>query len=410
MSEQTQLFGMALGVSEPIYIKGVRFDAGIGELHIDMDFRKGGKFPCSECGAQGCAVHDTTDKTWRHLNFFQYKCYLHFRTPRTKCDTCGERLYVPAWSSARSGFTLLFEAFVMTLAAVMPMNQIAKLVGEQDTLLWRIFGKHVDAGYERKEMSEVTRVSIDETSMKKGHDYITVVVDADKRETLYCTPGKDKSTVSSFLETLEKHGGDRENITAVSMDMSPAYISAANEYLPNASITYDKFHVIKLMNEAVDQVRREEQRTNPLLKNTRYVWLKNPGNLTKRQQEKLETVSKENTRTGRAYRIKLTLQDVYRFQGTAQQAETEYKKWRNWAMRSQLDPVKSVAKTIKQHWTGVLNYFTTRLTAGPSEGLNSLIQAVKRRARGFRNPKTFIRMIYWVSAGIMDDVLGRLPT
>jgi transposase len=112
MMGQTVLFAVALGIEEPIYIKAIRFEKEAGELHIDMDFRQKVQFGYSICGAEGRRVYDSEKKTWRHLNFFQYKCYLHFRTPRTKCPKCGIHLYTPAWSRKGSGFTLLFELLV----------------------------------------------------------------------------------------------------------------------------------------------------------------------------------------------------------------------------------------------------------------------------------------------------------
>ena len=125
MDIQQQLFGMALGVDEPIFIEEIEFNKDDGELHIYMNFRRCGKFNCPVCGKKECVVHDTTEKTWRHLNFFQYKCFIHFRTPSTKCDDCGAHIFVQKWGRQQSGFTMLFEAFVLTLAREMPISKIA---------------------------------------------------------------------------------------------------------------------------------------------------------------------------------------------------------------------------------------------------------------------------------------------
>ena len=143
MDIQEKLFGIALGVEEPIYIEKIWFDKEAGELHIYMNFKRGGKFTCSVCGKKDCTVHDTTEKTWRHLNFFQYKCFIHFRTPSTKCDDCGVHLFVPEWGRTQSGFTMLFEAFILTLAREMPISKIAEIVDENDTRIWRIVSAHV---------------------------------------------------------------------------------------------------------------------------------------------------------------------------------------------------------------------------------------------------------------------------
>jgi transposase len=394
MDIQAKLFEVALNVEEPIYIDKIEFNKGDGELHIHMDFKRGGKFDCAVCEASGCPVHDTTAKTWRHLNFFQYKCYIHLRTPNTKCDSCGVHLWIPPWGRTRSGFTMLFEAFVLTLAKEMPISKIAELVDEHDTLLWRIFNAHVKKAYSEKDMLKVTKIGIDETSSKKGHNYISVFVDMEARDVVFATVGKDAKTISKFCEELPKHGGNADNISEVSMDMSPAFISGATEKFTNASITFDKFHVVKQLNEALDEIRRNEQKVNPCLKGSRYIWLKNPSNLTVRQQNDLKTLSKENRKLSKAYQMKLTFQDIYRCIYDRDTADFALRKWLSWAVRSRLDPIKKFAKMVKSHYSGILRFFDSRLTAGLSEGINSKIQEIKRRAKGFRNMNNFISMIY----------------
>ena len=178
------------------------------------------------------------------------------------------------------------------------------------------------------------------------------------------------------------------------MDMSPAFISGAKKHLPNASITFDKFHVIKQLNEAIDEIRRNEQKINPCLKGSRYIWLKNPAKLTVRQQTDLKTLSKENRRLAKAYQMKLTFQDVYRYTPDKETADFAILKWLSWAIRSRLEPIKKFAKMVKAHYSGILRFFDSRLTASISDGINSRIQEVKRRAKGFRNIDNFINMVY----------------
>jgi transposase len=167
---EKELFGAALGISEPVYIAEITFDIEEGELHIQMNFRPGGRFTCSECGEADMPVHDTVDKTWRHLNFWQYKTFIHMRTPRTKCPKCGIHLRQPSWGRVQSGFTMLFEAFVIALAKEMPISQIGKLIDEHDTRIWRIIRHHVKRAHEKKNYSEVTSIGCDETSSRKGHN------------------------------------------------------------------------------------------------------------------------------------------------------------------------------------------------------------------------------------------------
>jgi len=391
------LFSVALGIVEPLYIEEIVFD---GDLHIDLNFQRGSKFACSECGEEGLPVYDTVKKTWRHLNFFQYNCYLHLRTPRTTCPKCGERLWIPPWARSQSGFTALFEAFIMILAKEMPVSSISKLIGEHDTRIWRIINWHVYGAYKEKDFSDVKKVGCDETSSRKGHKYVTIFADMDNGNVLYATEGKSSDTVESFAEELPKHKAVPEQIKEVTIDMSAAFISGVETHLPEASITFDKFHVIQALNKVQDEVRRSEQKNNPLLKNTRFIWLKNPDNLTGSQTDKLETLRNENIKTAKVYQMKLTFQDIYRNIQDPIVAKVAIKKWLSWADRSRIEPVKNFAKMIKSHMEGILRYFVSRLTTGTMEGINSRIQEIKRRARGFRNIKNFIALIYLEAGGL----------
>lgn len=395
---EKELFSIALRIDEPVYIDEIELDSMAGELHIHMSFRKGGRFACSECGETGLPVHDTVEKTWRHLNFFQYKCYIHMRTPRTKCPKCGERLWIPPWGRKQSGFTLLFEAFVMTLAKEMPISKIGELVDEQDTRIWRIVRGHVKRAHVRKSFKTTTKIGTDETSSRKGHNYVTVFADMDSGEVLFATEGKDGNTVKAFAEELPKHEAQPEQIKEVTMDMSPAFISGVSNYLPKADITFDKFHVIQALNKAQDEVRRMEQAKNPLLKSTRYIWLKNPENLTAEQTKQLSTLRHENLKTAKVYQMKLTFQDIYRNIREPEAAKEAIKKWLSWAVRSRLEPVKRFAKLVKRHFNGILRFFVSRMTSGAMEGINSRIQEIKRRAKGFRNIDNFIAIIYLETA------------
>jgi len=401
MDIPSKLFESALGIKDPLYIKEIVFDECIGELHIYIDFRRGSKFICQNCGKEHCAVHDTVEKVWRHLDFFQYKCYIHFRNPKIKCENCGVRLFVPYWARPRSGFTSLFEAFILTLAKEMPVSVIAELVDEHDTRIWRIIHFHIFKAYANKDFSELSAVGIDETSSRKGHKYVSVFIDMNKREVVYATPGKDESTVMSFSDELLKHNGNTENIVNVSMDMSPAFIKGTKSTFKNAIITFDKFHVVKLLNEAIDEIRRTETAKNPCLKGSRYIWLKNPSNLTLNQQKDLKTLSKENRKLAKAYQMKLTFQDIYKAVSDIRIADICFKKWLSWAVRSRLAPIKKFAKTVKSHYDGILQYFNSKLTAGLSEGTNSRIQEIKRRSKGFRNVDYFISMIYLVNSNLL---------
>jgi transposase len=236
-------------------------------------------------------------------------------------------------------------------------------------------------------------VGVDETSRAKGHKYVSVFIDLDKSKVVHVCEGKDASTIESFRTDLELHKGSSKNINNFCCDMSPAFISGIENTFPNASITFDKFHIMKIMNDAIDRVRREEQSHNAKLKSTRYVWLKNPENLTIKQNEAFRSLKDLRLKTLRAYNIKLALRDFWNYENPLS-AEDYLKRWYFWATHSRLNPVIDCAKTIKQHWNGINNYIKTKINNGILEGTNSLIQAAKDSARGFRSTKNFIITIY----------------
>ena len=210
----------------------------------------------------------------------------------------------------------------------------------------------------------------------------------------------------SLPKSCPNNGAKVEQISEATIDMSPAFIAGVRDNLRNAEITFDKFHVIQALNKVQDEVRRAEQSKNPLLKSTRYIWLKNPENLTEKQKKQLESLRFEKLKTAKVYQIKLTFQEIYRTVKEPLAAEAAIKKWLSWAVRSRLEPVKKFAKMVKSHFAGIMRYFTSRLTTGALEGINSRIQEIKLRARGFRNINNFIAMIYLEAAGL--DL--KLPT
>jgi len=408
MDIQIQLFTAALKINEPIYIEDVQFTGG--ELHIRLNFYKGAVFPCPKCGELH-KVYDTNEKVWRHLNFFQYKCFLHFPTPRVDCGECGKHQYLPEWGRKKSGFTLLFEAFIVALAkSGMPFSELEKMTGEYDTKLRRIVDYYVEKAYKARSFADVKRLGIDETSSKKGHRYITVVTNQDDGTVLFATPGKDAETVKKFVEEASKHGLAPENVKEVSMDMSQAFQNGVTDNLPDASITFDRFHVMKLLNEAVDKVRRAEQNQSPDLKKTlkksRYVWLKNPENLTDCQREILNSLETSNLLTAEAYRLKLAFQEIYAGSSNCETAKIALDAWMKTVENKGLEPLTDFSKTLSNHMPGILRYFTSKLTNGISEGLNSIIGQVKRRARGYTNMRHFINTIYLVKGGLKLPVFN----
>lgn len=399
------LFQLALGITSPWFVASSAFDGGKKRLDIGVDFKAGSRFACPDCSADGCPVHDTTEKTWRHLDFFQHQAFLTARVPRITCGKCGVKQVNVPWARKGSGFTLLFEALAMTLITHMPVAAAARLVGEHDTRLWRIVFHYVKAAVARMDLANLRRVCIDETAAKRGHDYISIFVDIDQRRVAFVTDGRDAKTVERFADHVDAHNSDASRIKEVCIDMSGAFIKGVTENLTEASITFDKFHVMQLIGRAVDDTRRTERKVRPELKGSRYVWLKNEQNLTAAARETLASLSKLHLKTARAYQLRCAFQEVYA-QPTRGWAELMMDRWDSWAMRSRIEPIKAVAKTIRRHRDGILAWFDSRIANGLIEGINSLVQAAKAKARGYRNRETLKAMTYLI-AGKLDL---KLPT
>jgi transposase len=395
----TTLMQQALGLASPWTVVRSDFDTKASRLDVEIDFTPGSRFACPTCGATDCPAYDTQRKTWRHLNFFQHQAYLNARVPRVRCETCGIRQVNVPWARPDSGFTLLFEAMVMTMVSAMPVAAVARIVDQHDTRLWRVVHHYVEEGRARTDAAEVSRVAIDETAARRGHDYITLFVDIDQARVLFATEGKDAATVAAFAEDLAAHGGDPAAIEEVCIDMSPAFIKGVAENLPEAAVTFDKFHAVKIINDAVDQVRRAEQKQQGVLRGTRYIWLRNPDTLSERQRSTLEALPMRHLKTARAYQIRLAFQDLY--EQPSDEAASYLKKWYFWATHSRLEPIIAAAHTVKRHWDGILRWFDSKIANGLIEGINSLVQAAKAKARGYRSTRNLKAMIYLV-AGKLD--------
>lgn len=389
----SNVFQAALGLSSPWFIQKTEFSQKEG-LDIHISYPKGSRFICPLCD-QTHSAHDYQERVWRHLNFFQFKTYLHAPLPRLQCPKNNNTtitVSVP-WARPNSGFTLLFEAFAMELASHMPLTMVEKILGIYDNRIMRIVQHYVQQARSKVDMSNVKGINADETSKAKGHDYITVFSDQEEKKVLYITEGRDAKTFESFAADLVAHKGNPAKITTACIDLSKAFIKGVADYLPNASIVFDKFHVMGYVNNAVDEVCRQERKTNPLLNGSRYAFLHSPENATATQKEQLESLCKLNLKTVKAYNLKLALKDIYSLT-SPNYAESKLKNWYFWATHCRLQPMIDAAKTIKRHWQGVVRYFKDRVTNAFAEAINGIIQTIKRQARGFKNTDNFITLIF----------------
>ena len=447
-----KLFSAALGLAPPWQVTSVEFSELLGTLDIGLDFARGSRFACphEDCSNSACPVHDTLEKRWRHLDFFEHQAFLSARVPRVDCVRHGVHLVPVPWARPGSGFTLLMEVAMLTFAKQMPIAPLAEMAREHDTRVWRVVEHHVNTARAKLDFSSVTKVGCDETSARRGQDYISIFMDLVERRVMFATPGRDADTVKAFADDLEAHGGaPKTQVEEVCCDMSPAFISGINKHLsetpeageggvdptgqtatelaPMASgvvpddgglpaevtqeepaelhhpqIIFDRYHVVAKANEAVDEVRRAEAKTRPELKRSRYVWLKNETNLTVKQREQLTWLTRPSMqlKTARAARWR---DDFNGFYDTSDpdEAEAYLRRWCYGAKRSRLDPIKAFVATVEAHWDGIIAWQQSRLSNGLLEGTNSLVQAAKRRARGYRNKDKMITIVYLIA--------GKLP-
>jgi len=398
---QNQLFEAALGLAEPWHVGNVDFDAGRKLLTIRVDFRPGTRFAAP--GTAGLhPVHDTEIKRLRHLNFFQHECFLEVRTPRVKLPDGRVMQIAPDWFGKLAGFTLLFEALVLAMAQQMTFAAVAKLVGVSWHRVHAICSRYVDLACADADLSGVRAVAIDETSCRRGHAYLTIAADAEQRKVVFVTEGKDAATVAAFAEYLEAHKGTPEQVRSASIDMSPAFIKGIAESLPNARVTFDKFHVVAHASKAVDQTRRREQRTDPDLKGLRWTLLKDRARLSDASRADLDAlIAKAATkRTARAWLYREHLRDILE-RKQINVVSAMLKQWCTNVLRSKVEPMKDVARMIRRHFDGIVAWTQTRQTNGFIEALNGLFQAAKRKARGYTRFAT-MRTVLFLIAGKLD--------
>lgn len=399
MKNSTQIFELALQITKPWYIKSVTLTKPEvlkrGQLDIYIDFEKGGQF-IDHAGVL-CGVHDTDERSWQHLNFFEHTCFIHGRVPRIKSSTGKIVTVVVPWARAGSGFTLLFEAYAMLLIEYeMPVNKVASTLRVVAHRLWRMFNYWVNDAVVKDSLASVTQVGIDETSSKKGHNYVTVCADLEARRVIFVSEGRETGEIKKLAVAIKEKKGSIEAIKNVSIDMSPAYIAGVTEHLPQAKITFDKFHVTTLLSKAMDELRKAERKGNDLLKGHKYTVLTNYTNLSTTKQDDLDYLLLAYPRLGEGYRLKEMFMEFWGIK-EKESALAYLTFWCDMVMDTDIIPFKKFVKTIKTHWSGIINFIESKINSGIMEGINNKIQLAKRRARGYRNMHNFINMIYFIA-------------
>ena len=390
-----EMFAQSIGLEAPWRIEKAEFDEQSRAVHIYVTAEKNARYPCPECGEVHPRFDNEEERVWQHGDVVFFPCYVHCRRPRIKCGKCGKVHVVTApWARERSRYTLLFEAYSMLLAEKLPIEQARQFLRISHTSLTNIVTYWVGKRVSEDDLSSVAALNIDETSFKKGQSYVTVICDAATRRVIDVEEGRTAQQVWDFSLKLETKGGDCNKISQVASDMSSAYLKGITDCFPKAVTVIDKFHVKQVLLCAMQEVRQEEQGKEARnRKSGRKLLMIPEGRMTEQQADKVQELSRKYPKTGRAFRMVQSLDVMYACY-TTEEAEQRFGQLISWLKRSRLEPMKRAAATLLEHRAQIMAYFLTRLTNAIAEGINSLIQAGKRKARGFRTFRGYSTMIY----------------
>ncbi|MFC7339708.1 ISL3 family transposase, partial [Haloferula chungangensis] len=405
------LFKQALGLADPWVVTECDFNPEAKSLVIRIDFKRGSRF-VDESTGETCPVHDTRVRKWEHLKFFEHRTLLEARVPRIVGSDGKVKTVAVPWAEPGSGFTLLMEAFLLGLAKVLPVAEVARQTGASEDRIWHLIRTRVDEAWLDADWSSLERLGVDETSTRKGHKYGTAFLEIDGKEStparggskvarlLFFTPGKGKETFDAFARELDRRGVPREQVGEIAMDMSPAFIAGAGAEFPLGQICFDRFHVMKLCGEACDQVRKEVAREHGKLpKGAMWALRGNAERLKDDQRELRESLCEEHAQLGRAHAIRDFLSDAWHYD-SRDAAEVHLKEVLSWCQRSRLEPMVKLGRTLRRHWDGILGYYQNYTTSAAIEAINGLLQLAKRRARGYRRFENFRAIAYWIAGNL----------
>lgn len=396
------LYRRILGVESPWVVVDVDLDAESRKVRVFLE-TEARQLPCPQCG-QPCSRYDTRARSWRHLDTCQYRTILTAKVPRVRCGEHGVLQVQVPWAERGSGYTALFEALVIDWLKEASIAAVARQLDLPWEAASNIQGRAVARGLARREDKLPKQLGVDETSFRRRHDYVTVLIDQETDTVVHVADGRGRDTLDDFFDGFSEE--ERRQVESVAMDMAAAYIGPVKEKIPDGErkIAFDKFHVAQHLGQAVDKVRRQENKAlvaagDERLKGTRYLWLFNPDHLSEERWQSFKQLKDSALKTARAWAVKELAMCLwhYRTRGWARRA---WEKWYSWAIRSRLEPIRKVARMIKRHLEGILNAIVLGVTNARSESVNSKIQWIKYTARGFRNRARFRQAIYFHLGGL----------
>ena len=396
------LFTSALGLKAPWQVSDIRFEPEQGEIHFDLACASK-RLDCPACAGADQPIHDRVQRTWQHLHFFQFKAFLHAPLPRVKCGHCGKvtQVEVP-WARPGSGFTLLMDALVLTLAKKLPVSAIAQLFGVSENRIWRAINVHVEAARAQASYADVKALGVDEKFVGRRLGYLTIFHDPLDPKTIGTVEGRKADTFEDFKEDFIAHEGQPDLIEFITMDMSRSFQAGARQQFPNAQICFDAFHVSKLVHDALDEVRRSEVKQDASLKGSRWALLKSAKDWSFQQITDMHWLQRSGLKTARAWRMKERYQEIHQQCRAGEDPEPLFRSWISWARRSRLEPFKRLGKTLKAHLPGILAAYRLGASNAVAENINSQIQAAIVRARGFQSLRSLTNIIFLTTGKLQN--------
>ncbi|MBM3814497.1 MAG: ISL3 family transposase [Acidimicrobiia bacterium] len=402
--QDRELYRRILGIEAPWFVDRVELKLDGGEVHVYLDHHEMQNWQCAECGA-GCKLYDhQPERQWRHLDTCQYQTILHARPPRSECSEHGVRVVKLAWAEPSSRFTALFEALAIEWLKQASQSAVAKQMGLSWDEIHHIMERAVKRGLRRRQAEPIPALGVDEKAFRRGHRYFTLVNDLAQRRVLYVAENRTQESLDGFWSTLSQE--QLQSIEAVALDMWDPYINSVRAHLKEAGkkIVFDKFHIAKHLGEAVDKVRRRENKTlraagDDRLVGTRYDWLRHPAGMEPEDRRQFSELRNSGLKTARAWALKEAMMAFFSYT-YERPARKHFRWWFNWAVRSRLGPMKETARMLHRRFENIVTYLKHRLTNAASESINAKVQWVKYTARGFRNKQNFVDAIYFHCGGL----------
>jgi transposase len=404
-------FSKILGIHSPWLIRKLTIDEKEQRVDIFVDHESGIRVRCPLCNEFYGMYDHAPERVYRHLDTCQMQTFIHIRPPRVNCPTHGVKQIDSMLGENGSAMTYAFESYVIRVALECSIEAIARLCGISWDQSWNVLDRAVKRGLQRKERRVPARIGVDEKSFARGHQYETLVYDIDAGRVEYVGDERTRKSLESYFKQFTRE--ELKEVKAIAMDMWDPFIAATKAHVPDAEekIVFDRFHVMRQVLDAVDKVRKSENKKllelgEETLKGTKYLWLWSQENIPDWRKQEFETLRAKDLQTSRAWAIKENLRRLWDIP-IVEDMRAHFKRWYFWASHSRLEPIKKASKTMKDHLDNILTYATHRITNALAEGINTKIEKIKRMAYGFRNHAHYRTAIFFHCGGL--DLFPRPP-